>query len=379
MSYNPGIVSLAGYTYQIRVFTLLLAIISENVSIGIEVIDDISLSKSNFCDIDDKKSESISTIIDKSTSYKVIQVKKTKLTQTCINKIWYNWLIEYNRYKNIDEFVLYYDSTINNGVDLCSKSATDYFELIKNTKSKSEKSLVVQVKKLYKDFDEFEKAYNHITTNIKTMPINNIDEEIYNQYKSLFHWSSNHDELYKLRLDDLCSTIQNEVLNNTLRNQPFLCGFEKRNQIIDDIIRRITSDEYEMDYSVFRNINSFDLNSDSIFNAREYRQLNECGLSSATIKNLLMNQMYYEDYSYKMFTLLCSNKINNIETTANENFYEVKDELVANDKDTPNNRLMGTIAKSNSYAMNEQIQKGVCIHLTSNNVDDELQISWSDI
>lgn len=106
MNNNPGILSLAGYTYQIRVFIDLLSTINENEQIGFEIIDDISLTKSNFCSIDANNSEAISTVVSNANGHKVIQVKKTRITTNCIDKIWYNWLIELKKHNNITDFIL---------------------------------------------------------------------------------------------------------------------------------------------------------------------------------------------------------------------------------------------------------------------------------
>jgi len=71
-------------------------------------------------------------------------------------------------------------------------------------------------------------------------------------------------------------------------------------------------------------------------------------------------------------------KCGDIETTAYENFEDIKEELQSTNTDTPQNRLKETTRASNSYAGSEQIRNGVCIYLTSNNVSDEVQISWKD-
>lgn len=379
MNNNPGIFSLAGYTYQIRVFIDLLSTISENEQIGFEIIDDISLTKSNFSSIDANNSEAISTVVSNANSHKVVQVKKTQINTNCIDKIWYNWLIELKKYNNITDFILYYDAALNTDLKLNCKSARDLYNQINKSGEKKKQSLVAQNRIIYSTFDDFEKNYNYIKSRIRVVPINSIDNEITQHYKSILHWSLDHNEMYKLRIDAFCQIIQNNILNNSLNNMSYLCSFEERNQIINDIVRDINSEEFRVDYSIFKNQNTINLDNDDVLSSREYTQLKLCSLSSNTIKNLLMNQVYYEDYSYKMLCLLHSKTIANIENTANENFNEIKDYLIANSQDTPSNRLHNTIAKANSYAENEQIRKGACIHLTGKNIDSELQISWSDL
>lgn len=53
MSTNPGIVSLGGYAYQIKIFISLLPSIQENDTIEFETLDDIAITENNI----DSKSE----------------------------------------------------------------------------------------------------------------------------------------------------------------------------------------------------------------------------------------------------------------------------------------------------------------------------------
>ena len=64
--------------------------------------------------------------------------------------------------------------------------------------------------------------------------------------------------------------------------------------------------------------------------------------------------------------------------TAYENFENVKEDLQDRNADLPKNRLKETTEASNSYAESNQIREGVCIYLTSNNIDKNNQISWKD-
>lgn len=120
MSYDPGIISLGGYAYQIRVFVLMLSRIEQNISVGFELIDDISLTDKNI----DKHSEEISNVLKDNLKYTAIQVKKTKITNTNYKKILYNWLLEYDKYKtDISQLKLYTDKTLNSSFNLNSIDA----------------------------------------------------------------------------------------------------------------------------------------------------------------------------------------------------------------------------------------------------------------
>lgn len=66
MSENPGIVSLGGYAYQIKIFISLLPHIKENDTIEFETLDDITVSENN---IDSKSEYFCTTHLDEKTTY----------------------------------------------------------------------------------------------------------------------------------------------------------------------------------------------------------------------------------------------------------------------------------------------------------------------
>lgn len=375
MSYDPGIISLGGYAYQIKVFVFMLSQIDQNISVGFELIDDISLTDKNI----DKHSEEISSVLKENLKYTAIQVKKTKITNTNYKKILYNWLLEYDKYKtDIKQFLLYADKKLNPSFNLNTIDSGLLYKGIRAAAVKKKTSLMAKLKVIYNDEDFFKKAYNYILNNYKIIFIDNIDDEIYSVYKKILHWTSSENIVYKLRIKELCKIIQDNVLSSVTNKRPYVCNFEEFNSIINDIIQRITANEYRPNFSLFKRDISIDLQSKNVIDTREYQQLSLCGISQESIKNYLIHQMYYEDYSLKTMSMLKSDKIENIENTAHENFLEVKDDLILNNNDKPERRLYETTKKSNTYAVDDQIRKGVCIHLTGEDIDDEHKISWSD-
>ena len=52
--------------------------------------------------------------------------------------------------------------------------------------------------------------------------------------------------------------------------------------------------------------------------------------------------------------------------------------MQANNNDTPNNRLVHTQEKANTYAQNDQIRNGSAIHLTKADTAADMLISWED-
>ncbi|MEM5643087.1 hypothetical protein AAHB52_20890 [Bacillus toyonensis] len=72
------------------------------------------------------------------------------------------------------------------------------------------------------------------------------------------------------------------------------------------------------------------------------------------------------------------NVVENIENTTYENFCSVKEELEADDEDSPVKRLNGTKKMDNSYVRNNQTRYGSCIYLIKDDIDEEIKISWED-
>lgn len=379
MDFDSGIISLGGYAYQILVFVSLLADIRETDSVGFEFIDDINITSANIQTKLDTNSEVISTLINNNSSIIIIQVKKTELDKAELKKVWYNWLIEYKKHNNISEFILYYDFMLNTKtVDLNVIPADELYKSIVESKKTRKNALSVQLKNLYSNFSEFEKAYSEISRICRSERLIDIYQTLYEKYKSQFHWNNNIDITYRLRISELCKIITGNILKSVLNRKAYLCKYEEFNSIIEDIVRRVKPDEYLPVYSTFRSTAILDLKDDKVINSREYRQLSYCSLSPTNIINLLQSEMYYDDYSLRLLSCLLSAKVDNIETTAYENYIEVVDDLKYREKDTPHSRLQETIDKDNSYAVDPQIKKGVCIHLTSESVDSDRQISWKE-
>lgn len=375
MSENPGIVSLGGYAYQIKIFISLLPHIKEGDTIEFETLDDITVSENNI----DSKSEYFCTtqLDEKNNLFTAIQVKNAKISTTSIKKIWYNWLLAYHEHKNLCNFELRYDKSKNTSFDLYSISLNELFNAISSSTSKKN-SLETKVKQIYDNKKIFESDFNYIKSNSKSIAIENIDEQIYNDYKSLFHWTNKSDELYKLRLEELCKKIQSIVLNSVENKTPYICDYSDFYNIIELISNRVTSDAYIPDYALFTKTINLILENKNIINSREFRQLSACKISENSIRLYLTNQLYYNDYRYRSLRNLRADKIDNTEITAHENFCNVLEILKHNNTDTPYNRLNSTTSENNSHAPDDQIRKGVCIHLTEEEVENDKKITWSD-
>lgn len=375
MSNNPGITSLGGYAYQIKVFISLLPYIQENDTVEFETLDDIAISESNI----DSKSEYLCTTQNdfKNSSYTAIQVKKTKISKASLKKVWYNWLLAYNAHRNLDNFELRYDKSLNPSFDLYLLSSDELFQIISDSTAKRN-SLESKVKQIYIEQSDFESDFSYIKDHSKTIAIENIDQQIHTDYKQIFHWSNELKETYKLRVEELCKTLQNLILTAIENKQHYICNHNDFYNIIEYINKRITLKAYIPDYSVFSSKVHLALENERVTNSREFKQLSACDILENSIRIYLTNQLYYNDYRYRALSNLMADKIENTEITAYENFINVVERLKHENADNPFNRLDLTTSQSNVHAPDDQIRKGVCIHLTEDGIEDSKQISWSD-
>lgn len=375
MSNNPGIVSLGGYAYQIKIFISLLPYIQENDTVEFETLDDIAISESNI----DSKSEYLCTTQNdfQNNSYTAIQVKKTKISKASLKKVWYNWILAYNAHRSLDNFELRYDKSLNPSFDLYLLSSNELFQIISNSSTKKS-SLESKVKQIYKEQSNFESDFSYIKDHSRTIAIENIDQKIYTDYKKIFHWTNELKETYQLRIEELCKTIQNLILTAIENKQHYICSYNDFYNIVDKIVDRITKKAYTPDYALFSSTINLTLENEKIINSREFKQLHACEISENSIRLYLTNQLYYNDYRYRSLSNLKADKIENTEITAYENFSNVVERLKHKNTDNPFDRLDLTTSQSNVLAPDEQIRKGVCIHLTEDGIEDRKQISWSD-
>lgn len=373
MNNDAGLISLGGYAYQIKVFIFLLPKLNENSQLCFEKIDDISINEKNV-----DQSSSISTIMSDAInhSYTAIQVKKTAINTTDQKKIMLNWLIIMKQFNEIRKFVLYYDSTLNPNLNCFTITAKSLLQYINTSKKTNPNSLVQQVKKIYTSEQELEKYYDYIIQNCSFEAVDSIESDIFKRYNALFHYNDKMSSVYSLRIEELCSKIQHEIISSVESKSSYCISQSEFHSIIEEICQRVTEEEYKPDYAEFTK--SFVFDQSQISSSREYAQLVKCHLRPQSIKKYLSNQMYYNDYRFRLLCIRKASKIDALEITAYENFESTVDSLIDAGNDTPANRLHETIKRLNSYAVDNQISTGAYIHLTEEGIEKEKQISWSD-
>jgi len=375
MSFTPdssGIKSLAGFSFQIKVFCCLAAELKEGQQIEFESIDDVATSRNCKADKIDNLNGQILV-----QNYESIQVKHTKLSKSLANKVLYNWIQIENSSCNISRYILITDEKYNNSDLLGTINIDDFInEVMLSTKKAN--ANIAKVKKILNDILESERKtfIENILKKHDFKPIN-IDDEIVKNYKDKLLKSANEVVFYQ-RLDELLSEITNRILESINNLKPYLLTYTDFQKILNNVFERFSVDVSLPSYNNFISVTPIDLKSTEFAKSREYRQLKYCSVSENYLRRYLLQEQYYKKVRNNYLDLCMDSKCGDIEITAYENFEDIREELQFSNDDTPYNRLKKTTNTLNSYAENEQIRKGVCIYLTSDNVSDGNQISWKD-
>lgn len=352
-SYNPGIASLAGYYFQIKVFISLLYNLQIDDEAGYEFLDDVSI-------IEDEDS-SYSFIKSKKRIF--YQVKRTNVPKDKIKKTLYNWLLA----DDADEYhLLIAPSYVYDDEYLKEDKIQSFYDELLPTEGQSLQTKVFNIYKKNNQKDFFIKKMTHIIKHLKINNDYNPDDEIVRNYKFHFHFNA----CYNYRIKAFVEKITYNVLESINKGNPYIITGKICLSLIEEICNSINEDNYEIDYQEFIRNNPVELNNE-LKETREYKQLALCKLPENVIINRLQDCYYYNDFRNFYWEHNKKSKINNIEATALSNFEDAKIEI---DEDTPKKRYTQTIKKQINE-LNKMQSNGTYISLTK---DDDKRISWKD-
>lgn len=380
-----GLQSLAGFCYQIKVFTLCLAEINENSSVKFENYDDVEVHEKQ------KVEEILEGFTGKAEidgSIKLIQVKKTNITSDSHKKIIFNWILATIENPAVSSYQLFTSKKYNNPMKLFEYDCKDlYDEICLSNKNKN--ALITKVKEKFEDnYEKFERIYNKIKHSHEVINSEDIDSELYNAFKIHLNRAGLTHEIYQYRLEELIRYIQNEILSAATRLKYFSCDYSRFGIIIESIFNSIKKDKLGLNYALFRKGITTDLSDPEVINSREYLQLKACYPEPSKLNRIekhLVRKQYYEQYRYMQLRNLELPHIERIEELTYDFYEDALDELQSNaNGDQPLNRLNNTKKRnSNNEELNgilgaKELNDGVCIYLTKSNIDKELLISWED-
>lgn len=370
---RSGIYSLGGFAYQIKVFVLEILQLQRGYSLEYETIDDVALN----IEVDelDEYEDQLCNVFEMNKKI-AFQVKKTNVTNDGAKKIVKNWILTENKNKNIDKYVLVTDRKINKDI-FTSLDVKEIFSEV--NMATGSRTLDAKVKLLNLSEKEFVKKTNDIISKACIKTSTDIDNEIMKRYERFFVRFGVTEFTYVSRIKQLMSQISMNILEKVVIGEHYILTYEDMCRIQNQILTDITDEEYKPSFEMFRKLNKINLNDLSKIKPREVQQLKECkSLNDNDIVRHLQFSDYYVNSKNSYFELGKRNIVDDLERTAFDNFCDVKMELRIKDDDTPDNRLIQTKAKSNLKAVDDQIRYGVCIHLTSEETDKSIQISWKD-
>ena len=372
--YQPdksGLVSLGGFSYQIKVFAMLATELKEGETIGFETFDDVAKENISPNTFDDVVEANIRTSVN------AIQVKRTNVSNKVAQGVLLNWIQLENSGLNIKKYILFTDSSYKNKATTLKDIDAD--ALINDVKESEQKpnSNKTKVKKILEKIGE--DKLKEIITQIKdkySFDDRSIDDSLTQNLKRDFAYSVNQ-EIFKDRLKEYLQHLTYNIIINAEKNLPYELTYEENCRIIETIRNDISEKQYSISYSEFQKLHPIEKIDANILEQREYKQLVECSLAEGTIKRMLVQELYYKHNREKLLESLYAKKVSDIEITSYENFEDVKEELSMKNEDSPYNRMLNTLKRDNSYAKDDQIRKGSGIYLTGDDIDEN-QISWSD-
>ncbi|SDQ27008.1 hypothetical protein [Virgibacillus salinus] len=373
---KSGINSLAGFSYQIRVYVYYMLTLQEGMQIEFETTDDVNIKEIKPDEIDNYQDNFGNKIIGKDSNT-AIQVKRTNITEGVANKVLLNWILLESSSNKVNRYVLFTDDEYENKDIMFNKSAKEMFRIICESK-KDSRATITKVKNLFKDrFDEFEEIILSIKDKYEFVSLMGLDQKIAERCTLHFRRAAVNSVVYYYRIKELLQHVTVQVMESINNKEPNIITFNDFMMAVEDITTRITEKVTKPLYADFKKLHTIDFNDLEVANSREYKQLLACKMPSFLVEQHLGVCSYYENLRYLYMESNKLGKIKDIEETTYENFETAKFQLQMNKRDIPYNRLEETKRLSNSYADSEQIRFGSGIYLTKDGIKD-IQISWED-
>lgn len=375
---KSGIYSLAGFAYQIKVFIVELLHSSYDEMICFEAIDDVSISPTSMERGYVKNEDALAIYCPKAREPQCIQVKCTDLYDENFKRILINWLVLVDEYPDAKAFTIITDTEtrIRSSIDCIDIDAL-YIQICSTKKKAS--STIAKAKAIYANNEVlYKEKINYILKNYKQKTLFDIDLQIYEDSKTLFHYGAIEQDVYSLRVKELVEHLTGAILVKINKHEPFSANKVTLARIAEDICNRVNDNEYIPDFVTYKRIRKIELNDVKIMSSREYKQLQTCALDENRLVSHLLFKEYYADMRYRCLEYCRENDIEQIEETAYENFRTAKDSLVLRHEDSPLARLNETKKLGNAKTHDDQSKWGACIYLTRAEQPLETQISWSD-
>ena len=377
---KSGLYSLSGFAYQIKVFFYYAMLLKdEHSSIEFESLDDIAIK--NIDKFDNYDTTFASKIKDKNTTYQIIQVKYTKITEKKTKDVILRWLLALKANSNIKSFILFTDEKYSNQNFINDISAKELYRYVLSSKKEKSNSIKSKIKTLFftqGTYRDFYKLLKKIKDNVYFISNNEIDDNIKSIASNHFKRNAVPEVIYCARLVSALKDITHNIMEKVLSRNSYSLNLTELNKIEEKIIQDTNETmPIPLSYAEFKKVNAIDI--DSYTNKREYKQLQHCELPLTGIKRNLQQCCYYVDFRHRILAIGNHEKIANIELQSYENFERVQETLSYNNNDTPRNRLDETQKIKNEIVSTKELSLGTYIYLTKEKeIVGENQISWKD-
>lgn len=216
ISDRSGINSLGGFAYQIKAFVLYMLSIDEDMQVGFEIIDDVSVKKIAPDTIDNNE-DKFRDLVRSPVGIKAIQVKRTVITREVAKQILLNWILLESSNEKITDYIVFTDSSYENSDIIFNISKEDLYTDVLSTKSS--KSTIAKVKKKYKNEKQrFMDIYESMKSKYSFRVINNIDNEIDEKCKLILKEAGVTSITYYNRIEELLRHITFEIKKKLMKN-----------------------------------------------------------------------------------------------------------------------------------------------------------------
>ena len=373
---SAGLNSLSGFSFQIKVFILMMTQLKERQRVEFETLDDVVVKNLS---LNEKADDScIKTHTVDGGKIVAFQVKQTRVTDAIARKILYNWLIALNKNRSIQGFELILDKEYTCNSRVFSNAAENEYRIISES-NRSDSALITLVKLTYNDrIEKFTKDFNYICSHVAIKNLDDINGQIAKNLCVPFH-SAMTDSVkphFGLRIRELCQRVCGRIMESAEKRMPFICEYGEYMQLCEEICRDISEEQYRPDYDSFKLVWVSDRIEDEVKETREYRQLSYCKIRHTSLVEHLRWEQYYQNIRQHYLTDAKKEQINKTEDIAYRNFDDVLSELQVDKQDTPTKRLVKTKDKPISTLTDEYSRWGAYVFLTRD--DAEQQISWKD-
>lgn len=368
-----GIDAQYGFLYQKYVYILTIL---ENLSMGNTFIyegkDDV--------DIDTRDVKDGITII-KNT---YIQAKSGLLSKDewiqCIS----NW-IEMSELSSDAHCVIYVQNNIDekwlseNFINIFIEEIKIYNEIKKRQSSSVKKRIYDKYKDEFKTDEFIKKLYNllrNVDVNIQTEK--NLKDLIINIYKTKYCTDIKLYELAKIRRAEAFINEIMRKIDQALSNKESLSlDFTNVIEIVNTLASNITDNIYKLDHITLKS--ALRKEAKEIVSRRNFReviQLESVNNNESFIIEKIISELMYKDMRDVYDN---SVDIRNIEDEAHSNYIDVLFELLDEEKCSPKKVYIETTKRdidNNFFNKSKIYREGCYIFLTSNNVSENLKISW---